>query len=111
MARLCQCCQEADISHRPPRTLYCLACRNSGRVLLMPTRARAFTAQLVSAGVIPRADSLACKDCGQPASEYDHRDYAKPWEVEAVCPACNTKRGAGANRFPWLPQPGETQAA
>lgn len=36
---------------------------------------------------------LDCVDCGEPAIEYDHRDYSKPLDVEAVCRRCNLKRG------------------
>ncbi len=39
-----------------------------------------------------------CADCGQPAVEYDHRDYMKPLDVAPVCRACNQARGDGANK-------------
>lgn len=42
---------------------------------------------------IPRAATFACVDCGIPATEYDHRDYTKPRDVEPVCRPCNHKRG------------------
>ena len=34
-----------------------------------------------------------CRDCGKPATDYDHRLYAKPLQVDPVCSGCNTKRG------------------
>jgi len=34
-----------------------------------------------------------CVDCGAPATEYDHRDYSKPIEVDPVCHRCNKLRG------------------
>lgn len=105
MPRICQCCGTADISHRPHGARYCLECRNSGLVLAVPSRARAFTSALVKLGALPRADSQVCTDCGAPAEHYDHRDYVKPWEVDPVCAACNLERGPGANRFPWLATP------
>jgi hypothetical protein len=45
-------------------------------------------------GRLPRLDgSVKCKDCGKPAQVYDHREYAKPLEVDPVCRRCNCKRG------------------
>jgi len=44
-------------------------------------------------GELPPAYGQKCTDCGNPATVYDHRDYAKPLEVEAVCNGCNVKRG------------------
>ena len=41
------------------------------------------------------AHNFPCTDCGGPAREYDHRDYAKPLEVEPVCHRCNIRRGPG----------------
>ena len=39
-----------------------------------------------------------CVDCGNRAVEYDHRDYMKPLDVQAVCKSCNAARGEGANK-------------
>jgi len=36
---------------------------------------------------------VKCTDCENRAKVYDHRDYNKPLEVEAVCSSCNAKRG------------------
>ena len=38
-----------------------------------------------------------CVDCGAPATGYDHRDYAKPLDVEPVCTGCNNRRGSAKN--------------
>lgn len=52
-------------------------------------------------GDLPKLDgSVACTDCREPATEYDHRDYKKPMEVEPVCRACNQARGPGLHRDP-----------
>ena len=50
----------------------------------------------VAVGILPslRNGTIPCKDCGKPAAHYDHRDYAKPLEVESVCHKCNHKRGS-----------------
>jgi hypothetical protein len=46
----------------------------------------------------PLDGTIACMDCGEPATAYDHRDYAYPLNVEPVCHSCNLKRGKGENR-------------
>lgn len=38
-------------------------------------------------------DGTPCVDCGGVAYQYDHREYAKPLEVEPVCRSCNKRRG------------------
>jgi hypothetical protein len=44
---------------------------------------------------IPYLDgTIICVDCNRsPARVYDHRDYAKPLNVDAVCHHCNVRRG------------------
>lgn len=44
-------------------------------------------------GQVMKACAFRCKDCGKPAQVWDHRDYNKPLEVEAVCRGCNARRG------------------
>jgi hypothetical protein len=44
-------------------------------------------------GVLPKPSTLACTDCGDPASVYDHRFYSSPLLVQPVCVSCNYKRG------------------
>lgn len=40
-----------------------------------------------------RSGDFACVDCAGIATDYEHRDYASPLNVEPVCRSCNTKRG------------------
>lgn len=58
-------------------------------------RAIALVSVAKNAGKLPRLDgSIICVECKrQPARVYDHRDYSKPLEVEAVCDYCNSRRG------------------
>jgi hypothetical protein len=45
-------------------------------------------------GRLPLLDgTVCCVDCGKPATVYDHREYAKPLEVDPVCRSCNSRRG------------------
>lgn len=41
-----------------------------------------------------RPDCFRCVDCGNGATEYEHRDYNKPLAVEPVCRTCNHRRGS-----------------
>lgn len=50
-------------------------------------------ARAIRKGELPHPTTLKCVDCGEPAKCYDHRDYEKPLEVEAVCRRCNSRRG------------------
>lgn len=59
--------------------------------------ASAKVSHAVRTGKLPRPTTLMCADCGRPATEYDHRDYSKPLEVEPVCHPCNKLRGPGLN--------------
>lgn len=58
-------------------------------------RARAWNALngLIYKGGWPKASTKLCVDCGAQAQVWDHRDYHKPFDVEAVCKSCNAKRG------------------
>lgn len=57
--------------------------------------ARRLVAEAIKRGDIKKAIFQKCADCGGKAQCYDHRDYRKPLEVDAVCKACDVKRGAG----------------
>lgn len=37
--------------------------------------------------------SVRCSYCGKRATQYDHRDYNKPLDVNPVCQSCNIKLG------------------
>lgn len=44
-----------------------------------------------------RATHVLCVDCGtQRATDWEHRDYSKPLQVDPVCRSCNCLRGAAA---------------
>ena len=59
--------------------------------------ARSMVAAAIKSGVLPslKAGDVACADCGAVADRYDHRNYARPLEVDPVCATCNQLRGAG----------------
>lgn len=45
------------------------------------------------------APETLCVDCGAKATDFDHRDYTKPLDVEPVCRACNIRRGPALKFF------------
>lgn len=75
---------KSNASARAYRQKYPLACR-----------AHFVVKYHVRVGRIPAARHLACVDCGKPATDYDHRDYTKPLEIEPTCRSCNLLRGPG----------------
>lgn len=72
------------------------------------SRAQNAVAYAVENGALPSLASgeYACTDCSDVAYEYDHRDYARPLDVEPVCRRCNILRGSAE----W-PHPGRFQFA
>lgn len=91
--RYCERCGAVGISSRHHLTRFCGRCseargRDSGAA-----RAHQFVRRAVKAGKLPDPATLACADCGGAARDYDHRDYGKPLQVEAVCRSCNKLRG------------------
>jgi hypothetical protein len=59
-------------------------------------------------GQLTKARGLVCADCGGMATDWDHRDYSKPLEVQPVCRSCNFKRGPA--KYP-RPTPDSERAA
>jgi hypothetical protein len=60
--------------------------------------ARAAVGKAIRDGKLPRLDgSVPCMDCGKPAKDYDHREYARPLDVEPVCRSCNLNRGPASD--------------
>ena len=51
--------------------------------------------EAIKKGILKGPIGQKCKDCGKDAQCYDHRNYHKPLDVEAVCFSCNKKRGPG----------------
>lgn len=49
-------------------------------------------------GMLPnlKTYAVACRDCGERADRYDHRDYDKPLHITPVCRTCNRRRGTVA---------------
>lgn len=56
--------------------------------------AHRMVALAISRKILPPATSLQCTDCDKQATEYDHRDYNRPLDVQPVCRGCNRRRGS-----------------
>lgn len=100
----CQHCGNEIIHELGPFPSLCADCRRlkrSDRRARYVALAHSYVTVAIFNGDLPRLDgSIPCFDCGEPACEYDHRDYKKPMEVEPVCRACNQARGPGKHRDP-----------
>ena len=55
-------------------------------------QAHRLVAAAIRLGFLPPASACRCVDCGTQATDYEHRDYNKPLEVEPVCRKCNFAR-------------------
>lgn len=90
--RACRQCA-ADISARHYLAALCFACAKSWGDRTGASKATAAVREAVRRGQLAKARQCACADCGSKATDYDHRDYNKPLEVQPVCRSCNKKRG------------------
>ena len=64
--------------------------------LQLRRRARALVSTAIKHGELPKLDgTIACVDCGDPATAYEHRNYFHPLSVDPVCTGCNIRRGPG----------------
>lgn len=65
-------------------------------------RARRRVHMRVRRGTLPHPSTIACRDCGGPAAEYDHPrgyDGEAAVDVEAVCTSCHADRGVRRGEF------------
>lgn len=86
----------------------CAVCRPAGRKPVAQLAAHAAVSTAIRKGALTHPSKFACVDCGQPAIEYDHRDYSKPLEVDPVCRRCNLLRGPAIGHI--TPKRGRTAA-
>lgn len=96
MTRQCQCelCGARFEVKRKPRISLCWRCRR--RRWQLQSVCQTVVGKAVRQGRLPPARSLVCVDCGAAATDYDHRDYARPLAIEPTCRSCNLRRGAAA---------------
>jgi len=90
--RLCKDCGR-DISMQHHLARSCLACSKSWGKKNGASAACSAVSSAIKRGDLPKASTCQCVDCGKQASDYDHRDYNHPLEVQPVCRSCNKFRG------------------
>ena len=83
----CICCGKGGALGR-----YCFRCNSKKQIFY--SRAHAMVQKAIGLGLIPKANTLRCVECGKPAYGYEHRDYLNPLEVEPCCRSCDRQRGA-----------------
>lgn len=89
----CKKCGAVEIRSGCSADFKCRACEPIRREDSVQYRAHKAVAEAIRRGELPRPSSKCCTDCGSPATCYDHRDYSRPLEVQAVCRRCNALRG------------------
>lgn len=88
---------------RPRHCPDCAAAHRYGKDVLSGRGTAAVAVQRARVdGLLLPPTAMACADCGNPADCFDHRDYSKPLEVDAVCRSCNVIRGSA---LPLIPMP------
>lgn len=90
----CSSCGKKELAKGGTSGFLCAECKPADHhTQTAQYQAHLAVARARRAGTIEDPRGLTCVDCGGPAIEYDHRDYAKPLEVQAVCRRCNLLRG------------------
>ena len=92
----CKSCGKLEIGRSSGYRNQCDECTPNDEVAIKDRAKNYAYGQVKKArvqGLLPDPWDCLCADCGKQASVYDHRDYAKPLEVDPVCKACNVFRG------------------
>lgn len=89
----CNFCNN-EITDRHHLAKICWNCARNEATKIGNIPAISAVAKAVKDGILAPVKTLKCVDCGSPAQCYDHRDYAKPLDVEPVCRKCNFRRGS-----------------
>jgi hypothetical protein len=90
------CVYKRQFSPRDVEAIYAKDARNERAYL--QAKAHRFVTLAVLEGYLPdlRRTAIRCADCANQATDWDHRDYCKPLDVDPVCRSCNMHRGPAA---------------
>lgn len=93
-----------------PQT-HCKACKKAmgemrSRIFPLQKKAHEKVKNAMARGQLLPPSQLTCRDCGETAECYDHRDYRKPLDVDPVCTRCNIRRGTALPYATPLPEGG-----
>lgn len=98
----CHACGQGELVTGGSRPFFCSDCKEyrleynpyvRQSVLNGREAAMAAVAKAIRSGGLAHPSELECADCGATATEYDHRDYNQPLNVDPVCRRCNLNRG------------------
>jgi hypothetical protein len=65
-------------------------------------RAHNLVKKAIREGALARLpNGVRCSDCEALATQYDHRDYHQPLDVEPICRRCNKLRGPADGVYPF----------
>lgn len=91
---VCKSCGESEFVTGGTTEFMCDRCKPANHHTRTPQyHAHLAVARARRVGSLKNPRDCMCTDCGCQAIEYDHRDYSKPLQVDAVCRRCNLKRG------------------
>lgn len=96
--RACAACGAALPLVRHYKTYLCAGCKASSGGKKAGLDAHRMVELAVRLGYLKPISECQCADCGEPATDYDHRDYNRPLDVDPVCRPCNFKRGPAIPR-------------
>lgn len=88
---ICSRCGQSAFRHGAARSGLCEPCMRKHRA--DGRRASAEVTKAIRAGLLKPAREHVCADCESQARDWDHRDYLRPLDVQAVCKPCNLRRG------------------
>jgi DNA-directed RNA polymerase subunit RPC12/RpoP len=71
----------------------CAECASKRPTAKNGSHAHSMVQLAIRLGYIKPLSECVCTDCGATATDYDHRDYNKPLDVDPVCRSCNFRRG------------------
>jgi len=70
----------------------CADCKSNPGLQRAGWQAHRLVGAAIRLGFLLPVSACRCVDCGAQATDYDHRDYNKPLEVDPVCRSCNFAR-------------------
>lgn len=97
----CKICSKVELSKGGGKHFRCESCKGLGfrhpsacrESITGRAAAQSTVAALIRSGSLSHPTNFQCVDCSCPATEYEHRNYNKPEQVEPICRSCNLKRG------------------
>jgi hypothetical protein len=91
-------CPDCGDDYQSLHSQRCDTCSHARYVFRRFASGQTLAASAVAAarrnGILQPPTNFQCTDCDCGATEYDHRDYNNPLDVDPVCRGCNRRRGS-----------------